>query len=306
MLFKRTILLYLFFVSFLINSLVNAQDSTNIVISDSANTAVKDSSEQLPDTLVYRPLERIVDNKAIEVGEKLTFNIRYGFIKAGEAVMTVQDQVYLQDSIPAFHIVTTARSAKFFDGIYKVRDKVETFIDARGFFSWKFNKQLREGGYKLDLAVNYDQHYGKARVERIRYHKKEPLEVRSQKSYEVDIPEYVMDVLSAFYYVRTQRLNPGEPIYISNHDNKKIYDLQVIVQKREEVDVPAGKFNCIKIKPQLLGEAIFKQKGELWVWLTDDEYKIPVLMKSKVAVGSITTELKKIEGLSRPLTSRLK
>lgn len=306
MLFKRTILLYLFFFTFLIHSFVNAQDSTVTVVSDSTKIAIPDSTDVLPDTLVYRPLERIVENNAIEVGEKLTFNIRYGFIKAGEAVMEVQDQVYMHDSIPAYHIVTTARSAKFFDGFYKVRDKVETFIDAQGFFSWRFNKQLREGGYKLDLQVDYNQHYGKATVERIRYHKKEPLEIRSQKSYEVDIPEYVMDVLCAFYYVRTQRLNPGEPIYISNHDNKKIYDLQVIVQKREEIKVPAGKFKCIKIKPQLLGEAIFKQKGELWVWLTDDEYKIPVLMKSKVAVGSITTELKEIEGLNRPLTSRLK
>ena len=51
---------------------------------------------------------------------------------------------------------------------------------------------------------------------------------------------------------------------------------------------------------------IFKQKGELWVWLTDDENKIPVQMRSKVAVGSITTELKKIEGVSLPIKSQIK
>ena len=293
-LLKKHILVHTFLLLICQITVFSQEDSTNIASVDSS------------DTLVYHALDRLVENHAFFPGEKLTFNIRYGFIKAGEAVMEVKDTVTVKDSIPAYHIITTAKSAKFFDGFYKVRDSVETFLDMKGLFSWKYKKQLREGSYKLDLLVDYDQHYGIANIERIRYHNKEPLEIRSQSAFKLDAPTYVIDVLGAFYYVRTQELNLGEPVYISNHDNKKIYDLQVIVQKRETIKVDAGKFRCIKIQPRLLGDAIFKQKGELWVWVTDDQYKIPVLMKSKVAVGSITTKLKKIEGISLPLPSQIK
>ena len=166
---------------------------------------------------------------------------------------------------------------------------------------------MREGGYKFDLLVKYDQVHGKAYVKRILYHNTdEPLTIKHSGEYVLDIPPYVLDVLGSFYYVRTQKLEPGMPLYITNHDNKKIYDLQVLVQKREKVSVEAGTFRCILIKPILLGESIFKQEGELWVWLTDDQYRIPVRMRSKVAVGSITTELKSIEGMHLPLPSQIK
>jgi hypothetical protein len=57
------------------------------------------------------------------------------------------------------------------------------------------------------------------------------------------------------------------------------------------VKVPAGEFYCVVVEPILQTPGIFEQKGSLTVWLTDDEKKMPVLMKSKVVVGSIVTEL---------------
>jgi hypothetical protein len=266
-----------------------------------------DSVAPAPKLVIKRKLDRVVPNKAFHVGEKLTFNIKYGFIRAGEAKMHVAEEVQIDSLHRAYRIITTARSASFFDNFYKVRDSVETWLDTRGIFSWKYEKRLREGGYKFDLLVKYDQIHGKAYVKRIRYHNTdEPLKIKNQSEFELDIPPYVLDVLGAFYYVRTQKLEPGMPLYMTNHDNKKIYDLQVLIQKREKVSVDAGTFRCILIKPILLGESIFKQEGELWVWLTDDQYKIPVKMQSKVAVGSITTELKSIEGIALPLPSQLK
>ena len=70
--------------------------------------------------------------------------------------------------------------------------------------------------------------------------------------------------------------------------------------------MPAGKFKCIKIEPRLKGEAIFKQKGRLWVWVTDDQYKIPVKMDSKVIVGSISTELKSIKNGPAEIPAQIK
>lgn len=251
-----------------------------------------------------RSLDREITNKAFRVGEKLSFIVRYGFIKAGEASMEVKEIVPHRDR-HAYRIISTARSTGAFDFFFKVRDKVESYIDTRGLFSWKFNKQLREGSYKFDLRVDYHQSFGIADVDMIRYHDNEPLTVKEQKKFKIAIPPYVLDILASFYYVRSQQLRVGMPLYITNHDNKKIYDLKVLIQRREIVDVEAGKFRTIMVQPKLQGEGIFKQKGELWVWLTDDQYKIPVQMKSAVFIGSITTELTKIEGVGQPLPSQV-
>ena len=255
------------------------------------------------DTLPY-VLDRVIPNQAFQVGEKLTFVVRYGFIKAGEATMEVEGIVPIADR-EAYKIVSKAKSSRTFDIFFKVRDQVESWLDTQGIFSWKFNKSLREGGFKFDLKVEYDQLYGKANVKSIRYEDSEPLQIRDQNEKIVEIPPYVLDILASFYYVRTQRLRLGRPLYLTNHDNEKIYDLKVIVQKREVIKVKAGKFRCIMVQPQLRGDAIFKQKGELWVWVSDDQYKIPIQMKSAVFIGKITTELKKIEGIPLPLPAQL-
>ena len=250
-------------------------------------------------------LDRIVPNNAFQVGEKLTFIVRYGVVKAGEATMTVEEIVPIGDR-SAYKIISTAKSAKTFDLIFKVRDRVESWVDTQGIFSWKFNKMLREGSYKFDLLVDYEQYMGIANVQSIRYHDHEPLEVKKREQFTMNIPPYVLDILASFYYVRTQDMQVGMPFYLTNHDNKKVYDLKVIVQKKEIIEVRAGKFRCIIVQPVLMGEAIFKQKGELWVWLSDDQYKIPIQMKSAVFVGSITTELTKIEGVPLPLPSQIR
>jgi hypothetical protein len=284
------------------SSLVASSDSLvsdSVVVPDSA--IVDTSAEILP-----RRLDRIIPNHAFNVGEKLSFDIRWKFITAGHAIMEVQNEIMVHDSFPAYQIVSTAQSTRTIDVFFKVRDKVESILDSRGIFSWRFKKSLREGAYKFDLFADYDQFYGKANIEMIRYHNDEPLRIRKKEEFELGIPKYVIDILGAFYYVRTQRLRVGDPIYITNHDNKNIYNLKVIIQRREQVKVKAGKFNCLVVQPQLKGDALFKQKGKLWVWLTDDELKIPVQMKSKAFIGSVVTELTKIEGIERPIPAKVK
>jgi hypothetical protein len=67
--------------------------------------------------------------------------------------------------------------------------------------------------------------------------------------------------------------------------------MEVKVLKRERIEVPAGKFDCILVEPVLKSEGVFQSKGSIFVWLTDDERRIPVLVKSKVPVGSISVSL---------------
>jgi len=129
--------------------------------------------------------------------------------------------------------------------------------------------------------------------------------LRKKESYEVESPAFTFDILAAFYYIRNKELKVGKSVYLTTHDERKVYDLEIKVYKEEVVDCKAGKFRCFKLEPLLKGEGIFKQKGRLEVWLTNDNYKLPVQMKSKVIVGSITSELERVEGIDGPIPSQL-
>lgn len=219
-------------------------------------------------------LSRHIENVAFGVGEKLTFDINYGFINAGTATVEVTNLIEYNKR-PAYQIISRAQSNNFFSTFYKVDDRLESIVDAIGLFSWKFQKSLREGSYSTDREFWFNQAEGQA--------------IYNEDTF--DVPQYVQDVLSAFYYVRTQELKVGSTMHIDHFDSGKFYPLEVKILKRETITVEAGTFECIVVEPMLKSVGAFKQEGTLKVWLTDDRLHMPVLMKSKVLVGSISAEL---------------
>jgi hypothetical protein len=223
-----------------------------------------------------RKFKRVVTNPAFGTGERFEFSVGYGMIKAGTAVMEIPEIVKL-DGRKCYHIISTAQSNKVFSVFFKVDDKVESFMDMYGLYSLRYDKHLREGKFKADASMIFDQDNHLA----IYHSGKDTFQV----------PDYVQDVLSAFYFVRTQDLQVGRSIFVDNHTDKKTYSLEVKVLRKERVKVEAGEFDCVVVEPLLKTPGIFEQKGSLTVWLTDDEVKMPVLMKSKVFIGSISTEL---------------
>ena len=146
-----------------------------------------------------------------------------------------------------------------------------------GLFSWRYEKHLREGRYRSDRYEIYDP------PNRRVFFKRDT----------VPAPPFVMDILAAFYYTRTVELPFGGSVDIDCFGDGKVYPLKVLVHKKEKAKVPAGTFRCMVVEPVIRGEGIFHQKGKLTIWLTDDERRIPVLMKSKVLIGSIDCRLRK-------------
>lgn len=242
-------------------------------------------------------------HKAITVGEELTFKIRYGFIKAGTATMSIVG-LKNRDDKNLIHIKTTAGNLPGFGWIYKVNDEVNAYVDPVKLTPYYFEKKLREGTYYADLNVQYGQSDSTARVQFIRY--RDDMSIKKKRTFNVKIPTDVFDILSAFYYIRTQPLEVGQSVYLSSHEKKKVYNLEVRVYKKETIETDAGKFRCLVVEPLLKGEGIFKQKGRLQIWLTDDEYKIPIQMTSEIIIGHITSELTDIKGISHDIPARIK
>ncbi len=258
---------------------LNDQDTLSqnnqITFTDSDTVAIDTHGT---DIFEYSQIRQHV-NRAFDVGEHLTFEIAYGVIKAGTATMSIPDTQWVRGR-PCYHVVTTAESNKFFDPFFKVRDRVETFIDIEGIFPWRFEKHIREGKFRSDRIVEYDQYNHLAIIDY-----KDTLAVQP----------YIQGILSSFYYVRTIPLEVRKSFDIDNYGDGKIYPLKILVHKKERVKVPAGTFDCIVVEPVMRVEGIFNQTGRMAIWLTDDERRIPVLMKSKVLIGSIDVRLKEIK-----------
>lgn len=208
-------------------------------------------------------------------GEECTFSIGYGPINAGEATISVQDTLDYHGS-RVLHLRTRARSNRFFDAVFKVRDQADSYLDVDRQHSRYYAKQLREGGYERDVEIHFDQDGGKAYYPDGR---------------ENDIPYGVQDILSAFFLVRALPLADGDRVALPTHGDKELYELQVVVHGREVLDTKLGKLRCIKVQPVLADEGLFKHEGDLFVWFTDDARRVPVLMRAKVPVGAIEARL---------------
>jgi len=234
---------------------------------------------------------RKIDNKAFKVGEKLTFDVKYGFVTAGIATMAIPRMRRIVGR-NVYEITFDVNSVPSFDWIYKVRDHYETFVDEEGIFPWRFEQHIREGSFSRDFSAFFDQRNGRAKT--------------SGGDYK--IPPYVNDIVSAFYYARTldfSHLKVGDFIHLENFYKDTVYNLDVKYLGKDQASVPAGTFNCIVVEPIIVKGGLFKSEGSIFIWLSDDKLKIPIKVKTKVVIGSIDAVLTHYQGLAGPITSKV-
>ncbi len=210
------------------------------------------------------------------VGERLTFEIGYGFVKAGTAIMGIPGLVE-SDGRACYRIVSVAESNAFVSAFFPVRDVAESLLDVRDLVTRRFEKTLREGNYRAHDLVEFD-------------HERQ-VAVYPEREEVVPLASGTQDILSSLYVVRMLDLEVGRSVFIENHADRRNYPLEILVLRRERVTVPAGTFDCIVVEPRMKGAGLFSHKGRLWVWLTDDDRRLPVMMRSKVVIGSISAEL---------------
>lgn len=217
---------------------------------------------------------RPILNLAFGFGETLYYDIGWQSVVAGTGRMVVLPPVDTSKHL-CFPIVSTVASSAFFSTFYRVDDSAISFMDVRELYPLRFEKYLREGKYRAEQIADFDPMTGNA------YTPKDT----------IPIPPYVQDALSLLYYVRALELEPGADITVENFTGKKNYTLTVKILHRERIEVKAGIFSTVVVEPLLQAAGLFKQEGKLKVWLTDDRLHLPVLMKTKVLVGSIVAEL---------------
>lgn len=217
---------------------------------------------------------------AFPIPERLEFQISYTGIPAGKAVQEVK-----RDG-NEINIVSTARSAAWLNVFFPVDDRIESILvegseTSKIGFPRLFRERIREGKTRHHKEMIFDRQKQEV-VTKDFLKKAESIQKITSLTY---------DTLSSFYYYRTVPLQVGSSTFIDIFDGKRLWNTEVQVIKREEIETSLGRFKTVLIKPLLKHEGIFARTGEILIWLTDDELRVPVLMKSKIKVGSITATL---------------
>ena len=222
-------------------------------------------------------------------GEKMYFVLKYGGIPAGEATLEVHDMTEI-DEVEAYHFVMTARSNSFVDIFFKVRDRIDSYADAGMNRSLFYRKDQEEGKTRRNIRVEFDWEENKSTYVNFNSEPK----VISQM-------EGTFDPLSAFYYTRLFDFRNKYEFESPVTDGEKSLMGILRVTGRETINVPAGTFKTLVLEPDLKNmEGVFakKQNAKIKIWITDDERRLLVQMKSKAIVGSFVAELVAVEEYS--------
>lgn len=215
-------------------------------------------------------------------GEKLTFKLKWMFIPAGEAVLEILPCETI-NNVKSYHFVLTAKSNSFVDHFYKVRDRIDAYMSDDLTHSVLYKKDQHEGKRIKKEVVEFDWKRNKAQYSNFNKRRKP-----------IDILPGCFDPLSAFYYVRLVDFKENSVVERPVTDGKKCVVGQATVMRREEVKIESKTYDTYLIEPDLkhVGGVFEKSKdAKIQIWITADNRRIPVKLKSKVVVGSFVGEL---------------
>jgi len=186
------------------------------------------------------------------------------------------------------HVTAVGSSAGMVNTFYKVHDRFEALFDPHTFCSMHVDKHTEEGAHSRQTEVNFDYQRHKSVLD------EKNLKTGELKHAENEIPECVTDMISGFYYLASLSLQPGRENSFEINDGGKTTEILARVEGREQVKVPAGTFQTIRVKAEPVSGAL-KGKGTIWAWYTDDGHHMPVQMRSKLTFGTLMFRLQLVE-----------
>lgn len=209
------------------------------------------------------------------VGEKLVFDVRFGPVKVGTSTMEVREITHIRGRA-AYKTYLSIQGGTFF---YEVDDLLQSWIDTETLSSLRFVQHLHQGSRERE------RHF----------------EIYPDRSVYVEVTKNAtehpsvsrpLDDASFLYFVRTIPLEVGRTYEFNRYFRPDRNPVIVRVVRRERIVVPAGTFNAIVVRPTIKARGIFAEGGEAELWLSDDDRRLVLQLKTKVAFGSLNLHLR--------------
>jgi hypothetical protein len=207
---------------------------------------------------------------ALPVGEKLTYRVKYGPLTAGTLTLQVAGVEEVAGE-SCYHLVSHLRSNPDYAVLFTLDDRVESYARTSDLVTLRTEKQIRESHYEASVTADFD-YVGH--------------EVRYSDGTSCRLEDESRDVLSLWYYFRTQDLEPGDEFLVPSHVDKRNHEVEVSVGGESQVRTRLGVFDCLEVEMQSTGAA-----GNGTILVSDDDDRVPVVIKTKMALGYITATL---------------
>jgi hypothetical protein len=212
-----------------------------------------------------------------QIGERLQYSAKLGFLRLGTAWMAVQrvDTVRgVASYVFEFGLVTSAP-------LYKSSSVMHSWTGVSDLVSRRFHQDLVENG-----------------KERKRYYEIFPDSMLYTQENRPGSKPSVADPLddaAFFYFLRTVPLEMGKTQKFERYFKKDMNPVSITVVKREDMELPDGKkVPCLIVNPVLGEDGLFAPRSKAMLWLTDDERRIPVQIRARLPFGTVTIRLEKI------------
>lgn len=231
----------------------------------------------------------VYDNVPFKSGEKLTYEVTYGGIFVGFAILEVKPpQMYKGFWHRIFH--AEARTGEWYEGFFKARDEAESISRPHDFGVAKFYLQQDEAkifGKRLQqkkwLDFEHDRCRVRERVSRVN---------EADESEEVDLAFGSIDALGLLYEVRTVNFEIGKVHRAPIYTDKKNWWLEATPILKEKITTKAGTFDTVKMKLQTFLGKDLQQKGEVFMWVdTSSPLRAIVQIQGEIKLGSVWLRL---------------
>lgn len=211
-------------------------------------------------------------------GERFIYDVLLNDAKVGKAVMKVERAILQGREV--YHLISEVKSSGFFSLLVPINDRVESYMDVKDLYSHRIEIRKERRRKTEEKVVTFDQIGHRA------------IQWKNNEEEIFEIPPRVQDSLSSLYFFRTQPLpEAGEVIAIDIHESEKNGKLEVRSLSEERVTTPAGTFQTMKVQTALPKESPLSSKGRIFIWFTDDDKRVPVLMETESKRGVITVLL---------------
>lgn len=233
-------------------------------------------------TLSFLGVSGVLKLAAAEsITERLTYTVEWRLIHAGNVLV---------ESGPTSEVVKL-ESAGMVSALYKIDDNYQVQFDA-GFCATMSSMNSKEGSRRRETAITFDRSRNRAFLT-----EKDLVKNTIVSKTDVQIPNCAHDVITALKQLRRTKVDVGQSVQIPITDGRKSASVKIEAQERESIATPAGTFNTVRYEVNLLNGIVYTRPGRAFVWLTDDERRLPVQFRLRLnfPLGTVTVELEKEE-----------
>jgi hypothetical protein len=210
--------------------------------------------------------------------QTLVYTVDWRVFPAGTAVL------HFEATGDRERITANADTVGAINMIFHVGDKFQSTFDREKGCTYEFDKQTVEGRRQINSTLRLDYAQQKSILD------EKNLVTGQTKHIETPIPPCMTDLLSGVYYASSQPMEVGKTFVIPVVDALHTVPVTMKVEGREEIKTTLGTFKTLRVQPTS-DAGVVKNRGNIWIWYTDDERHLPVQMRARLFWGTITFRL---------------